>query len=41
MYLKLAINEMYPRIFWELVADSKGSADHSLGTTILYNSSKR
>ena len=25
--------EMYPRIPWELVADTKGSAEHTLGTT--------
>jgi hypothetical protein len=29
---------MYPRIPWELVADTLGSAEHPLGTTGLDNS---
>jgi len=26
---------MYPLILWELVADPKGSAEHTLGTTVV------
>jgi hypothetical protein len=30
---RVAITETYPQILWELVIDSFGSAEHSLGTT--------
>jgi hypothetical protein len=30
-----AITEMYPRIPWEVVADTLGSTEHILGTTEL------
>jgi len=32
---KLAITEMYPRIPWELVVDTLGSAKDTSGTTAL------
>ena len=32
---KVDITEMYPRISWELVADPLGSAEHTLGATVL------
>ena len=33
--IKEAITEMYPRIPWEVVADTLESAEHILGTTEL------
>jgi hypothetical protein len=35
MNTKTATTEMYPRISWELVEDSLGSVEHTLGTTAL------
>jgi len=34
--LKVAITEMYPRITWELAADTLGSAEDNLWTTGLF-----
>jgi len=35
---KVTITETYPWITWEMVANSLGSAKHTLGTTAIYNS---